>query len=179
MKNILLAAMLSLIALSSQAQKNEKLPRYFGETIVTDSSAAILIPTRYNAELLSTNKLALWHDYYANVIFYDMAADTYKKLFETDTYIQPFPDIQQMPANYIRSERGNKKLGNVSKNWIFYFVKPGDYNKNGKVDTEDPSLLYVSDKAGNKLKALTTNTENAVSIEIFDKQGFALVKMQR
>lgn len=178
MKNILLVTFLLLTTFYSQAQKNEKLPRYFGEAVVADSSAAILIPTRYNAELLSANKIALWHDYYANVIFYDMAADTYKKLFDTDTYIKPFPSVQ-VPAQYIRTERGNTKLANVSRNWIFYFVKPSDYNKNGRIDTEDPSVLYVSDKSGNNLRALTTNSENAVSIEIFDKQGFALVKMQR
>jgi hypothetical protein len=178
MKNILLVTFLLLTTFSSQAQKNEKLPRYFGEAVVADSSAAILIPTRYNAELLSANKIALWHDYYANVIFYDMAADTYKKLFDTDTYIKPFPSVQ-VPAPYTRTERVNTKLANVSRNWIFYFVKPGDYNKNGRIDTEDPSVLYVSDKSGSNLKALTTNSENAVSIEIFDKQGFALVKMQR
>jgi hypothetical protein len=39
--------------------------------------------------------------------------------------------------------------------------------------------LYVSDKQGNELKALTSNSENAVSIEIYEDQNFALVKMQR
>ena len=29
------------------------------------------------------------------------------------------------------------------------------------------------------LKALTGDSENAVSIDVFDKQGFALVKVQR
>ncbi len=34
-------------------------------------------------------------------------------------------------------------------------------------------------KNRDKLKALTLPNENAISIDIFDKQGFALVKMQR
>ncbi|WP_018477530.1 hypothetical protein [Pontibacter roseus] len=178
MKGILAGALLLALPLLSQTQKNEKLPRYFGEAIAIDSSSTVLIPTRYNADLLSSNKLALWHDFYANVIFYDMSTDTYKKLFETDTYIRQFTR-ERNPIPDSRPEGNPARLNNTSRNWIFYFVKPGDYNKNGRIDNDDPSVLYVSNKAGNKIRALTPEQENAVSMEVYDKQGFALVKMQR
>lgn len=157
-------------------ERSDKLPRYFGEPSVSDSASTIIIPIRYNAELLSANKIALWSDFYSNVLFYDFKADTYKKLFEKDTYIQGF--IRGQNA-YNRFERDHAKLENASSNWIFYFVKPVDYNNNGRIDNDDPSILYVSDRSGNKLKALTTDSENAVSIDVFNKQGFALLKMQR
>jgi 5,10-methenyltetrahydromethanopterin hydrogenase len=67
----------------------------------------------------------------------------------------------------------------MSSNWVFYFVKPADFNQSGEIDEEDATVLYVSDKFGNSLKALTSVTENAVSLEMFDQQGFALIKMQR
>lgn len=178
MKNILLLLLLLSFSCSLQAQKSDKLPRYFGEALVVDSSSIVLIPTRYNAELLSTNKIALWNDFYANLIFYDLASDTYKKLFNSDTYIKPFTR-ERIPLPYTHTERESTRMANSSRNWIFYFVKAGDHNRNGRIDNEDPTLLYVSDKAGNKLKALTPVTENAVSLEIFDKHGYALVKMQR
>lgn len=178
MKNILLLTLLLTFSYSSQAQKSDKLPRYFGEAMVVDSSSIVLIPTRYNAELLSANKIALWNDFYANLIFYDMASDTYKKLFDSDTYIKPFTR-ERIPLPYNHTERESVRMANSSRNWIFYFVKSGDHNKNGRIDTEDPTLLYVSDKAGNQLKLLTADTENAVSIDVFEKQGYALVKMQR
>jgi hypothetical protein len=37
----------------------------------------------------------------------------------------------------------------------------------------------VSDKQGNNLKALTAPNENVISIDIFDDQNFALIKIQR
>jgi hypothetical protein len=54
-----------------------------------------------------------------------------------------------------------------------------DRNKNDKIDSEDPSILYVSDRHGNQLKALTSAEENVVDFHIYEFQNFALVKIQR
>ncbi|SDD40367.1 hypothetical protein SAMN05216323_11741 [Williamwhitmania taraxaci] len=45
--------------------------------------------------------------------------------------------------------------------------------------SDSSDILYVSDKKGNGLKPITSNYENAISIDIYDKQGFALIKLQR
>lgn len=42
-----------------------------------------------------------------------------------------------------------------------------------------PDILYVSDLQGNQPKALTSKEENFVSIKIFEKQNYALIKMLR
>lgn len=178
MKTLFAGLLLLTIALSATAQKNDTQPRFFGEAVLTsDSSATVLIPVRYNPEHSSYLKTGPWNDHYANVIFYNIKTDTYKKLFAADTYVESFVRDHDY---YNRSGNSQKnKLENVSSRWIFYFVKDKDTNKNGKLENDDPSVLYVSDREGNNLKALTTEAENAVSIEIFDKQGFALLKMQR
>lgn len=104
---ILLIGLLLSFTLAAYGQRSDKLPRYFGEPSVSDSASTIIIPIRYNAELLSANKIALWSDFYSNVLFYDFKADTYKKLFEKDTYIQGF--IRGQNA-YNRFERDHAKL---------------------------------------------------------------------
>ena len=176
MKSFTIVLALTAMPLLLNAQKSDKLPRVLGEAVALDTSATVLIPTRYNAELLSANKIALWSDFYANVLFYDLQSDTYKKLFETDTFIRPFARER---ALYTRYEAEKPGLQNMSRQWLFYFVKVGDYNNSGRIDNDDPAVLYVSDKTGGQLKALTPEDENAVSMEIYEKQGYALVKMQR
>jgi len=175
MRNKLLGFIFILISLSVFGQKSDKLPRFFADPIIADSSSTLMIPTRYNADLLTSSKIALWNDYYANIIFYDFKTDSSKRLFKDDTFIKGFTNDYN---SYYRYERTNKPE-NISSKWIFYFVKPTDYDKSGRVDNDDPSILFVSDKYGNGLKAITPANESAVSIDIFDKQGIALIKMQR
>jgi hypothetical protein len=141
---------------------------------MTDSSSTLMIPTTYDVGLFSSNKIALWNNYYANIIFYDFKTDSYKRLFNNDTFIKGFTN----DYHYYRYEKMGKP-DNITSKWIFYLVKSIDSDKNGKIDNDDPSILYVSDKSGNGLKALTPENENVISIEFYDKQGFALIKMQR
>lgn len=174
LKNILTFS-ISLFCFFTWSQKSSKTPIYFAEPIMVDSNSTVIIPTRYDSDLLSASKFANWNSFYANIIFYDFTTDVSKHLFSDDTFIRSFTN--NYPQNY-RYDR-TLKPKNLSSNWIFYFVTPTDYNKSGKIDSNDPCILYVSDKQGNKLKALTSSSENAVSIEIYQDQDFALVKMQR
>ena len=163
-----------LISLNLFGQKNEKLSGFFGDPIIADSTSTIMIPLRYNADVSSGNKLALWNDYYANIIFYDFKTDSTKKLFTQDTFIEGFIGSYR---SFGYSD--NTRKGIMSDKWIFYFVKNIDFDENGRIDRTDPSVLFLSDKKGNGLKAITPEFENAVSIDILNKQGIALIKMQR
>ncbi len=174
MKTKFIGFLLLAITLSGFGQKSDKIPRFFADPLIADSLTTLMIPTRYNTDLLTSGKLALWNDYYANIIFYNFNTDSAKRLFKDDTFIKGFTTNFN---SYYRNERP-LATENISSKWIFYFVKPTDYDKSGRVDNDDPSILYVSDKYGNGLQAITPDNENAVSINIFDKQGFALIKMQ-
>lgn len=155
------------------AQKSEKLPRYFENPIIADSASSVMIPVSYNEEMLSANKLALWNRYYANIIFYNVQADSARRLFPYYTFIRGFNQVYSPHDRILRQE-----LDSSSK-WLFYFVKPADYNRSGRINDSDPVVLYVSDKYGENLQAITPANENVLTLEIFNKQGFALIKMQR
>lgn len=174
MKNKLLGLLFISISIYGFGQSSGKLPRYFADPIIADSTSTVMIPIRYNVDLMNSSKIALWNDFYANIIFYYYNTDSCKRLFKDDTFIREFTNNN----SFYPYERYNKNKNTCSK-WIFYFVKPTDYDYSGKIDDDDPSILYVSDKNGNGLQAITPANENAVSIEIFDKQGIALIKMQR
>ena len=158
-----------LFSISGFGQSSKTL-NYFANPLIADSLSSIVIPVQYDVNLLNSSKLS-YGEYYANIIFYDFVKDSSKRLFNNDTFIKGFDSYYNYNKKY--------SLDNMSSKWIFYFVKSFDYSKNGKIDSDDPYFLYVSDKNGNGLKSITPTNENAVSINIYDKQGFALIKMQR
>ncbi len=175
MKKYLILFILVLNSILITAQDLTKVSKFLGNPIMVDSSSTIIIPTSYDIKVYKSSKFSWASEYYSNVIFYDFIKDSSKRLFPHDTFIKEFYDY-----NVSRSYYGGYSYSRMnSKKLLFYFVKSNDYDNNSKINNEDPSILYVSDKQGNNLKALTLENENAVSIDIFDKQGIAMVKMQR
>lgn len=158
-----------LIGCNVVAQKSSTptITKYLGEQIVIDSSATMILPIHNNSGMFSS----MGGEHYVNLLFYNFKTDSVKKLFATDTYILPFTS-----TNFFDTKNRNKSM---TSRYIFYRVKNVDFNKSGKIEGSDPVILYVSDKNGNNLKALTTENESVVSIEIFEKQNFALLKIQR
>jgi hypothetical protein len=162
----------TLIAADTLSQKGPA--RYFGDPIWTDSLSTLFIPTRYNEEFLSSNKIALWGDYYANIIAYNFTTDTYKKVFEKDTFIQ---SMKAPGSAYIG--RLPAKADNITAKWVFLLVKIKDTNISGRIDERDPSVLFAVSIDGQLLKQLTDEKENVVSFDTYEKQGFMLIKIQK
>lgn len=162
---------LSIVTTDGLCQKGPT--RYFGEPILTDSLSTLFIPTRYNEEFLSSNKIAYWGDYYANIVAYNYHTDTYRKLFDKDTF------IESLRNSNFSSTRATDRIKNITKKWIFLLVKPKDANNSGRIDQKDPSVLFAVSTDGQTLKQLTDETENIVSFDNFEKQGFLLLKIQR
>jgi hypothetical protein len=173
MKSAILSISIVSLLLTGCYSQSAKYSRYFGEPIVADSSSTFFFPIQYNEELLSANKIALGGDYYANIIVYDFLSDTYQKLFEVDTYIKSL----QVPHYFPEGPRA--KPMNLTSKWVFLLVKNTDYNTNGRIDERDPTILFVTTTAGKNLMPLTSSTENVVSLKLFEKQGFALLRIQR
>jgi len=154
-------------------QRSDKLARYFADPVLTDSLSTLFFPTQYNEGFLSTNKIALWGSYYANIVVYNFLTDSSIPLFAADTYIEAFrrPDYMRITEN--------TKIKNITNKWVFLLVKSKDYNDSGRIDGNDPSILYAATTKGEGLRPLTNETENVVSFEFFEKQGFGLIKIQR
>lgn len=161
-----------VISLDGYCQYKEKAPRYFGDPIITDSLSTIFIPVRYNDELLSDHKMG---NYYANIVVYNFKTDSYAKLFPSDIFIEAF--VGTHPYQF--GTQPDQKLKNITSKWIFMLAKNKDYNDNGRIDEHDPSILFATTLTGEKLKPLTHEDENIVSFDIYDKQGFVLIKIQR
>lgn len=176
MKKITLFILLSLFVLVQQGMcQRGKGVKYVGEAIMTDSSSTLFIPILYHEDLLSSNKLAVGNDYYANFLVYNFVTDSYKKLFESDTFIESFKGNTSFRLFGAQETKQN----NRTRDLVFLLVKANDYNGNGRVDENDPTVLYITTVKGENLKRITEENENVVSVQLFEEQGFALIRFQR
>jgi hypothetical protein len=174
MKKIILIASFVLILLTSDAFCQKGPARFFGDPILTDTLSTLFIPTRYNEDFMSSNKIAIWGDYYANIVVYNHKVDSYQKLFESDTFIEPFRmNNDDFHGRTVRSAK------NRTAKWVFLLVKIKDTNKSRRIDENDPSVLFAVSTKGEDLKQLTEENENVVSFENYDQQGFILIKIQK
>jgi hypothetical protein len=172
MKKVLLGWILICDFIVGFSQEKKDLAVYLGNPMVVDSSVLsnVMIPLIYKPHNgFITNQL--WIDHYADILFYNPKNDSVKRLFNENIYIKPFQ------LDYIPTYCNHNTV--YSSKWIFYFVKKIDNNKDGQIDNDDPYILYASDKNGNELKSITPLNENALSIDIYDKEGFALIKLQQ
>jgi hypothetical protein len=153
--------------------QSSKTGRYFDDPVITDSTSTMLIPYRYDAMLFSSNKMMTWN-YYANFMVYDFKSDSYKKLFAQDTYIyDPSPDY------YARQANAKPIYPYITGQWVFYLVRNTDYNNNRKIDDKDPQILFVSDRNGAGLRALTQSSESVAGLTLYESLGFALLTIRR
>ena len=58
LKNILTFTILAL-SVFTWSQKSNKAPIYFAEPIMVDSNSTVIIPTRYDSDLLTSSKFAV------------------------------------------------------------------------------------------------------------------------
>lgn len=166
--------MISLCCSHALRAQSSKLP-YLDNPIILDSASSFLIPVQYDVSVFSSNKLAILGHYYANLVFYNVQSDSSKILFKKDTYIMDF----RIPFYYTKSVHDHLHGTNRTKKCVILRVKDIDYNQNGRIDSDDPDILYVADNFGKNLRCLSTKNESVLSIQIFEKQNFALVKFQR
>lgn len=176
-KRLIIGSLLviSLFCVNHLHAQSSKTP-YLDNPIILDSASSFLIPVRYDVTIFSSSdKLAIFGNYYANIVFYNVQTDSSKILFKKDTYIMDF----KIPFYYDKSVYDHLGNANRTKKCVILRVKDVDYNRNGRIDENDPDILYVTDNLGQKLRCLSTKDENVLSIQIFEKQNFALVKFQR
>ena len=165
---------LLFVVLASHAFSQKSVTRYVGQPMFTDSLSTMFFPTRYNEEFLSNNKIAFWGDYYANIIAYNFKTDNYRRVFEKYKYIESIGrNDSAFPV------QTHLKIKNITSKWIFLLIKPTDTNENGRIDEHDPSVLFAVSMDGQTLKQITTDIENVVSFDNYEKQGFLLLRIQK
>ncbi len=154
------------------AQESGKSRPRLDAPFMLDSTSTLFFPVDYGQNMFSGAKLAEFDGYFANILVYDFTKDSYRFLFEKNTFVKRLAAYPDFNYNFPRPKIHSKK-------WLFLLVKPIDTNGNGRMDDNDASLAYASDAKGENLKALTTSDVNVVSITFYDKQGFALLYIQR
>src|SRR5687767_3581325 len=157
----------------SSFSQSLKAPFLYAEPIVADSASTLFFPIQYNDVFDSENKVALLTNYYANIIAYDFKKDIYKSLFPQNTFIEAFQLVRRSYGNGPET-----RYLNIYQKLVILCVKTTDTNANGRIDSHDPSFLYVVDTNGENLKRLTTQQESVIDFQIFEKQGIAVVRMQ-
>jgi hypothetical protein len=165
---------LLLIPLFGLHAQQKKIPdRTTGEPMLIDSANTVFIPLLYNESLTSSDKLAAWGAYYANFIVYEASKDLHRRLFERDVYIGVFPlaNENRVHQRMFLHPRGSDH--------ILLAVKNKDTNRNGKIDNDDPSMLFTCTTRGEELEQLTDVSDNFVKLVLFEKQGFAIMTFQR
>lgn len=135
----------------------------------------MVLTVQYNAELYS-KKISLT-DYYGNLIFYNFKSDTQTKLFENDTFIKPFRNPNYYYSNNPQFQSVLPK--NFTSKYLLLLVYEIDFNQDKMIDEADPAYLFACHLDGTNLKRVTPVDENAESFEVFDNEGFILVRMQR
>lgn len=155
--------------------QNVKTNLFPGEGIMLDSGSVVMIPIQYQESPFSSNKMALWGGYWANLVLYDFVRDTSWSLFPESTFITKF---ESSPTS--RYQAGvTRPMENLAGEFLFLLVKNVDRNQSGRVDDKDPVLLYCLKKTGKGLRLLSPPDEKVLGFQSFEKQGFILVKFQQ
>ncbi len=171
MKKLLPILLLALIAGKASAQDKDK--KYFQRLespFLADTASTMLFLIRGNEGAKS-----FFGEHTSNVVVYDFTKDTYKRLFDQEVYVQRtamFPQSEQQSY-------GSATKRQVNPKWIFYMVKTSDTNSSGRIDERDATVLFVTNARGENLRALTPIDVNVVGLTFYEKQGFALVEIQR
>jgi hypothetical protein len=171
MKTIMILLFGACIADVFSQDLSKKYVQRLDAPFMLDSASTMFFTVSYGQSILSGPKLAV-DGYSANILVYDFTKDSYRPLFDKDTFVKRLLPYPAHSNRYPRNKTENKK-------WLFLLVKPSDTNANGRMDDNDASVAYVTDARGQNLRALTTNDVNVVDITFYDKQGFALLQIQR
>ncbi|MBD1363917.1 hypothetical protein IDJ77_08865 [Mucilaginibacter sp. ZT4R22] len=204
MKKILLAALCFLLAACGSG-KNDNVAETIPDTtavpkqiyatelvsrgpIAIDSSVYVIYPLPHDraqndddsGSFLSSDggrSITFW-----NIVFYNTATKKYHLLAENKKMI-----INSYNTSYSGSEYSSDSSAPVhyfpdtsqEGNYIFYSIIAEDVNKDGKIDSKDPTYLFSSDREGNNLKQISPRGTNVNNWEVVKKSGMVLINTQR
>ncbi len=161
-----LYSILLLIGLSTFAfaQESKIRRQSFDNYRELDSTSYLLIPIEWdNSPRVGDIKVA-GSGKKQNIFFYDPETEVRKFLFEDRMQI-----IESYKGHLLNSRyRGDTSKRPLNKEHIYYSVINEDYNKDKKLDSSDPSYLYMSRFDGTGLERLTP--------EYYDLQSYRYIE---
>jgi len=149
------ASMLVLLLLSSSiciGQSAKVYRQSFDQFIELDSSSIVLIPIDWDNNAKMGDVKIIGNKRTKNILFYDPTNDQQKKLFDDSLQIILNYSGQMIHRSFERKADTIKQLNNEH---LYYSVITEDYNRDNKLDLNDPTYLYYSKIDGTGLELLT------------------------
>lgn len=155
----------------------------FRNAVLLDSSENVMFPlTNPNmAEdrgFKSTGQVSYW-----NIAFYNSLSKKYHLLDNRKMVILQYDEQSQFISSHNEYYSDND-INNASQSFsnegkfICYSIIVDDFNKDGKLDYDDPKYLFMSDKAGNNFKQISPGNLNVVSWQRILKTNKLLIEIQ-
>ncbi len=157
---------------AQQITKLEKLKLDFNQPVLIDSSVYVMYPLALNNNDEEDNGYSGSSSYsrpttYWNIVFYNTANGEYhllddKRKMVIYSYDPRNSNVGSSSSSSDFNEYLENSYNQVDK-LLYYSVKTLDYNRDGKLNSEDPNYLFVSDKAGKNFKQVSPDNLNVTS----------------
>lgn len=141
---------------------------------VLDSSNQIMIPI--STELIERRKMYSKDGYYYddfprywNIMFYNRSTGERRLLTE---------EKMSISAIYVKNKEYHKDVMTM-KDKILYLISDHDYNKDGRLNVNDPSYLFVSETNGAHLKRVSPINENLLHHQVIPESNQIILKTKR
>ena len=143
---------------------------FFETPVAIDSSQYIIYPlikekAKIEREYGSSSEGSGRSTTYWNLLFYNTLTKQYH-LLDTMKMIVSFYDRESDVSNTHPSDG----VG-IADRFIFYKIICSDYNKDSRLDEDDPKYLYVSDRNGNNFKQITPSGLDITGWHIIKNAG--------
>ena len=158
----------------SEAQQIDKLDKLnidFNEPIQIDSSVYVMYPLSFNnneeeSKVLGSSSYGSPATYW-NIIFYNTANGEYHLLDDKRKMViySYDPRNSNVGSSSSSSEFGEfieSGFNQVDK-LLYYSVTILDFNKDGKLNAQDPNYLFISDKLGKNFKQVSPENFNVTN----------------
>ncbi|MDR2204821.1 MAG: hypothetical protein LBE36_01490 [Flavobacteriaceae bacterium] len=153
----------------TEAQQKEtinKLKLDFNQPVLIDSSAYVMYPLTLerndeNARRSFESKSYVEPTTYWNILFYNTKTEEYHLLddnLKMLIYSYSPGNIERGSSSWTSSDFYIGKNGYSQVDNLLYFsITTTDFNKDQKLNSEDPNYLFISDKTGKHFKQISPN----------------------
>ncbi len=173
---------------AQQRAKLDQLQLAIGEPVRIDSSAYVLFPltlsshveTRESSDGYGSSYESRTNAYW-NIIFFNALSGKYHLLDESRKmviYSYSADESNSGAQAALPTTAAGSAFAQVD-DLLYYSVTTEDYNRDGQLNEQDPSYLFVSDKAGRRFQQISPNGFNVGSWERVRGANIVLMRVVR
>jgi len=169
---------------TAQGQKSnlKNLKLDFNEPVFIDSSAVVMYPLTLENNDEEDRGLSSSYSSpatYWNIIFYNTATGRYHLLDDKRKMVIYSYDPKNSDTGSSSSSEFREGGYNQVDNLLYYSITITDFNNDGKLNSDDPTYLFVSDKNGKNFKQVSPNNVNVSSWQTIKKTNKVLLQVTK